>query len=333
MPTLVVRPPSQLIVTALAALVVACKETPRPSRSDSVPPLGRVESTQSAVPSGRSAPDDSASRAIGSPQPPPQDSGDRRPVRIDSAFVFRVRAELAALDTAIALSDWRANHPGDSVVLFSHYLRDHSHEDWCARATLRDTAGVTVRHAYFYPPSPPSELQVPPASGEPLAPSCRLGAIWVETPLPRDALGGSSGQDLIGGLRHWYGQEAPLDRELTLVGSAYWKPVAQWRSGGTTVVAALDRRGPVGFEEAPSLLAIAFARPSTLGYSWRGRERADIAGPSWMSTLAERALRLVRAGPRESAPLLQLMNEAVNEVERDSAEWVAWRDQIGRAHV
>jgi hypothetical protein len=305
-PTLLVRRPSQLIVTALAALVVACTETPRASPSDSAPP---------------------------------SDFGGRTPAPTDSAFVFRVRAELAALDTAIALGDWRAKHPGDSVALFSHRLQDYTHDKWCARATLGDTAGVTafVRHAYFYPPTPPPGLEVPAAS-EPLAPNCRLGAIWVESPLPGDGGRGISGEDLIAGLRRWYGPDAPIGR-LHFSGRASWNPVAQWRSGGVTVVAALARQS-VWSEEAPRFLAIAFAPPSTLGYGLRENLFAYTRFFS-MSTLVERAMPLVRAGPAESAPLLQLLREGMLETRRDSAEWMAWkargmsvlRDWVTSAHA
>jgi hypothetical protein len=260
-----------------------------------------------------------------SPQTARSDSGDPTPARVDSAFVARVRAELAALDTATTLNDWRAIHPGDSVALFSHQLQDRTEEAWCARSTLSDTAGVTafVRGAYFYPPTPPPELQLPTAPSEPGA-TCRLGAIWVESPVSGDVARDISAQDLIEGLRRWYGRETAIDLKQRFRARVYFNGVVMWHSGDVTVVAALDRRSLTSDYESPTLRAVAFARPSTLGYRTREHEFNVFVTPYWMSPLAERAIRLVRAGPAESAPLLQLVREGMVETTRDSAERMAW---------
>lgn len=318
----VMRRLSHFLVPAAAVFLVACKETPRPSSSDPAPPLGRVEPTRSAASSSTHASDDSASRGVGAPQTPAPASGVRTPALTDSAFILLVRTELAALDTTLTLSDWRAKHPADSVVLFSNLLKDYSHNEWCARSTPRGTAGATafVRHAYFYAPAPPPELQ-PPTASSALADSCRLGAIWIESPLSGNGATGTPAQDLITGLRRWYGQETPIDGELAFVGAAYWSPVGQWRSGGVTVIAALDP-SPVASPETPTLRAMAFASPSTLGYVTHAYEFAR-AAPLWESVFAERALGLVGAGSAESGPVRQLLREA-QEDRREYPDWKSW---------
>jgi hypothetical protein len=250
------------------------------------------------------------------------------PVGHDSAFAIRTRGEIAALHPDVTLSEWLRDHVRDTAQVFSYSLRDPTHDDWCARATLEDTlpGGATVlRRAYFYAPTAPTDPALPPvAEAAKIASSrCVLGALWIETPLPHAEPSQLTANRFIADMSKQYGVAGAPDNHLVLGGSAWWRPFVAWRSDSITILGAWDH--PQAVHPAERLLAIALLPRSTLGR--RDRSESDSAD-DWAIELAERAAHLSGMSPADVDRLLAVLRIEKGERGEDSASVETWRPRL-----
>jgi hypothetical protein len=186
-------------------------------------------------------------------------------------FPGRVVAELSALRQGVTPAQWLRNHPGDSLSPFTITEGNEKTGLWCVRASRRDSladGSAIVRNAYFYPPSPPEPLELPPDGDarEIVARSCILGVVWVETP-HSDSVGGrqlaertretltreygkvTADTDFFARLPITDSQKNVLKTDpkyethrlgISFFGSAYWRAPGRWKRGSVTVVSAFD---------------------------------------------------------------------------------------------
>jgi len=198
----------------------------------------------------------------------------------------RVVNELGALRSGGSAADWLRAHPADSFVPFAPGRVTENLRSWCARASARDTLPgrePVVRRAYFYPPEPSSSLELPPDAAGPdlVRRDCRLGAIWIESPVAdtsdrsakaealREALGRifgpvRAGQGaLTGGVLNKLQKRAAtrlglehLQLGVSFFGSAGWRTIGRWEADSITVVSAFD--AGLGPTQPRRVLAMAY---------------------------------------------------------------------------
>ena len=212
--------------------------------------------------------------------------GDRPGAAAAGPLDQRVVNELDALRNGGSAAEWVRVHPADSFVPFAPGRVTENLRSWCARATARDTlprGKSVVRRAYFYPPEPASSLELPPDAAGPdlVQRDCRLGAIWIESPVAdtsdgsakaeelREALGRifgpvRAGQGALpGGVLNKLQQRAGtrlglehLQLGLSFFGSAGWRTIGRWEADSITVVSAFD--AGLGPTQPRRVLAMAY---------------------------------------------------------------------------
>lgn len=187
-------------------------------------------------------------------------------------FPTVVVEELAALHAGTTPAAWRRAHPADSLVHFDRRLVLENDDRWCAMAiqrTILPDGTPVVRYAYFYPPAARPSLSLPPAEDPQLIhDQCRLGTIWVETPV-RDSLAGramaaETREALTQALGPIHPAPSALDTRLLadssrraaifrfvdaevmrlglhFFGAAHWHVAGRWQSDSTVVVSAYDK--------------------------------------------------------------------------------------------
>jgi hypothetical protein len=194
-------------------------------------------------------------------------------IAVDSVtFPGRVVAELSALRQGVTPAEWLRNHPGDSLSPFTISEGNEKAGSWCIRASRRDSladGSAIVRNAYFYPPSAPAPLELPPDGDarDIAAHACILGVVWVETPQSDSASGRQLAERTRETLTREYGKVTTADTDffarlpitdsqknvlrtspryeterlgISFFGSAYWHAPGRWKRGSVTVVSAFD---------------------------------------------------------------------------------------------
>ncbi|HYL21194.1 MAG TPA: hypothetical protein VEU74_05510 [Gemmatimonadales bacterium] len=196
---------------------------------------------------------------------------DRRPDRTAGALEGRVVKELGALQAGGTPADWLRTHPADSFAIFAPARDRDNNRPWCARASARDTlpgGEPVVRRAYFYPPAPPSSLELPAESAGPdlVRRECLLAAIWIESPVSDTSAGRARAEAIRAAMGRLYGPVRPgpdaitprplpeslqkavarfggfesLRLGVSFFGSAGWRTLGRWEADSATIVSAFD---------------------------------------------------------------------------------------------
>ncbi len=261
----------------------------------------------------------------------------------DADFPARAAREIAALRADVTPVTWLRAHPADSLVFFARGLVRENHDRWCARASAEASLpgrGRLVRHAYFYPPSPPPSLMLPAVEGpQLLREQCRLGTIWLETAVADSPSGSALAARtrdaftrVYGTVRPspdaWFGR-TPTDSMrravsrlpgaeawtlgLHFFGAAGWRVPGRWQIDSAVVVSAFD----AGLGGRPRgrgrgrgrVLAFAFLPLAELGSFQRTADRAEAAEQN-TAALAAEAARLSGIDRRQADRLLGLLAAA-----------------------
>jgi len=243
--------------------------------------------------------------------------------------------ELGALQGGGTPADWLRTHPADSFAIFAPARDRDNNRPWCARASARDTlpgGEVVVRHAYFYPPTPPPSLELPAdaAAADLVRRECRLDAIWVESPVSDTSAGRARAEVIRAALGRAYGrvragpdsfygralndsQKRLLERfggfeslqlGVSFFGSAGWRTLGRWEADSATIVSAFD--AGLGPTAPRRVLGIAFFPRS--GFARPPAVMSDLEGDRAVDTSLSAAARRAGLDAGVTAAVLALPN-------------------------
>src|SRR2546426_4550616 len=157
-------------------------------------------------------------------------------------FPMRAAEELTDLEEGTTLSQWMRAHPADTLVLYSHRYWDWG--KWVVRATHRESLADSrelLRHAYFYVPPAPSDMNLPRGSNEQkLHSQTQLGLIWVETAEPSAEIGDSLAERMRKALSETF-TPGQYDLKIWYANAAYWTKTARWTIRNATLVSAYEK--------------------------------------------------------------------------------------------
>lgn len=223
--------------------------------------------------------------ADAAPPPPPLDP---------SAFAERAVGAMWRLGRGGVPSQWIASHVGDEVEYFRHDPVG-AWRAWCVRVVRRDTVSdgrAFERHAYFYPPPPPTDLAIPALADSARLPldECELGAIWMEIREPdrEEALRLASA--LADGMTNVYGPG--VSYRARFFGAYDWQGTRRWASGQETMVSAYDAEPLDGGSGRVILYGVRGAASVRDLPSWSVSRAERI--PDWRKTLLSSAERTAR---------------------------------------
>ena len=245
-----------------------------------------------------------------------------RPDANAGALDVRFVSELGALQGGETPADWLRTHAADSFAIFAPARDRDNDRPWCARTSARDTlpsGEPVVRHAYFYPPPPPAPLELPAdaAAADLVRRECRLGAIWVESPVSDTSAGRARAEAIRATMSRRYGPVRPgpdaitprplpeslqkavarfggfenLRLGVSFFGSAGWRTIGRWEADSITLVSAFD--AGLSPTESHRVLAIAYLPWSNLSTPLRQLtaeiEAKDRSADTSVATAARRA--------------------------------------------
>lgn len=153
-----------------------------------------------------------------------------------------IAEQLALLDGNITLGQWKKIRPDEKILLFNHGDAKEGPPvlgTWCARAESRLGLGdgnEAIRYAFFYPPEPPKNLELPENKDADTLPDQRskLGLIWTR----RQENSIDRGKELARRVRnvidHRFGEgQAGVKRE-GFRGAAFCSETERWEAGEAT---------------------------------------------------------------------------------------------------
>lgn len=274
---------------------------------------------------------------------------------------MRVVNELGALQGGETPADWLRTHPADSFVIFTPARDRDNDRPWCARASARDTlpgGEPVVRHAYFYPPPPPASLELPAdaAAAYLVRRECRLGAIWVESPVSDTNAGRARAEAIRATMSRRYGPVRPgpdaitprplpdslqkaaarfggfenLRLGVSFFGSAGWRTIGRWQPDSITVVSAFD--AGLGPTAPRRVLGIAFFPQS--GFARPPEDPSDLEGDRAADTSLSAAARRTGLDAGATAAVLALPSSHAPDSVRLAVlrTWLAAARGLDSAH-
>src|SRR3990172_5529001 len=168
-------------------------------------------------------------------------------VPVDPATVpGAVALELWQLREGVTLADWMSARVEEHLERRDTATAYDFAGAWCARAERRTpVAGHTLeRSAFFFPPLPPTGLELPPDSQpEQLVGACTLGLVWTRAPEVASADGAGLADSVRAALTRAYGGTG-RDTAMSFWGSAFWTHRGGFRRGVGAAVSARDASPP-----------------------------------------------------------------------------------------
>ena len=257
-------------------------------------------------------------------------------VSVDPATVPGALAlELWQLREGVTLADWMSARVEEHLERRDTATAYDFAGAWCARAERRTpVAGHTLeRSAFFFPPLPPTGLELPPDSQpEQLVAACTLGLVWTRAPELDSADGAGLADSVRAALTRAYGGTG-RDTAMSFWGSAFWTHRGRFRRGMVTAVSALDampRPAQDSGRSRRAVLAFAFLPGSEIsvdsgpGFEWRTGWTPD-------TPPLERAVAVAGLDTTMWLPLRRLLAEAEAQgAARRSLEPAALSGALGR---
>jgi len=194
-------------------------------------------------------------------------SGDSRLKPQNVQTVKLICRQIDDFKDGITLGEWRKKHAGDRIEFFQgRDIRSvHRWGYWCLSSSeqiVSDNKSVATRHAFFYPPRPPREYDLPGyLTSDKLLESLELGLIWISI---RKAAGEgiALAQEISQSFKHRYSDAQSSATEL--FSSGLWNEAASWRSDQVTLASAYSN------DEGEAIAAI-FSSRSGLDRTWGGQ--------------------------------------------------------------
>jgi hypothetical protein len=203
----------------------------------------------------------------------------------DRSYPEWVADQLAQLKEGMTLGDWKKDHPSEEAVKVRPYKFDPQAElwgDWCARTELRlslPNGKEAARYAFFYAPSPPSDLSLPAdQESDSLLDTCILGLIWITGPIGAGG-GNLLARDASEVIKARFG-EPERNSKVWFFGAASWREISLWRVGRAAFVSAYNSQEswPFALGVLPrSGRSLDFPTPSSSEYYIRAMNKLALA--------------------------------------------------------
>jgi len=162
-----------------------------------------------------------------------------------------VAEQLALLDGEITLGQWKKIRPEETILLFNHLdakvgptkVAPPITRNWCVRVEARLDLGdgtEAIRYAFFYPPEPPENLELPEdkKADTLLDRRSKLGLIWTERMEKSIDRGEELARRVRTAIDQRFGQGQAGFELLGFPVGGFWSETGRWHTGTATSISA-----------------------------------------------------------------------------------------------